>query len=306
MELGTLAGAAKGAAELANKNSGFFGKLFPYFGLEKKAVDIYIEDIEKSDMPAGTKAYLIMNTKKHFKELKNQAAIAEKAVESAKEGTDFSDSSKVDEEWLDRFMDSAKFVSSEEMQLIWGKVLAGEFENPGSTPRNLIRILSEFTPKLARAFRIICSMQVDISTLDEEDNIKETDSYVFVPYISHEEFFSNLEISFEDINELEVLGVIIINYYVTDCTGITLLHIKNRLIAIIQDNEENPELDTGNIMLTSAGKFLTSITEQIEIEGYYDLIKDYLTEIVRVIDDYNYILEIEEGKLIVKRKSEQE
>lgn len=36
-------------------------------------------------------------------------------------------------------MDSAGFVSSEEIQWIWGKILANEFEKPGSTPPNMIR-----------------------------------------------------------------------------------------------------------------------------------------------------------------------
>ena len=39
----------------------------------------------------------------------------------------------VNEEWLDRFMDSAKFVSQEEIQAIWGKILAKEFENQENT-----------------------------------------------------------------------------------------------------------------------------------------------------------------------------
>lgn len=310
MELGTLAGAAKGAAELANKNSGFWGKLFPYFGIKKEAVDAYIKDIEKSDMPADTKAYLIMNTKKHFKELKNQAAIAEKAVESAKEGIDFSDSSKVDEEWLDRFMDSAKFVSSEEMQLIWGKVLAGEFENPGSTPRNMIRILSEFTPELAQAFRVICSMKVDIFPLDDNGDIENSFSDIIVPYGWNELKFLDFELSFDILNELETLGVIkmnnIVGYRESDISNVkSLIRIENELILTIKfDNKHFP---IGDVILTSAGKNLQVITEPIKLEGYYELVRNYMEKQgILFSDNHDYVLEYEDGKPIVKRKSEQE
>jgi hypothetical protein len=106
------------------------------------------------------------------KKIKNQKAVAEIAMENAKPGTDFSENSGVSEEWLDRFMDSAGFVGTEEIQWIWGKILANEFERPGSTPPNMIRILSEITPGLASAFRYICSMCIWILPLNEKGDIQ--------------------------------------------------------------------------------------------------------------------------------------
>ena len=140
MNLGTLAGAGKIVADLAkDKNitdtgSKLLGMLCPYLGLKKKAVDMYVKEIEESNLPPETKVFTILNTKKTFKKLKNQGKIAEIAVENAKEGTDFSEKSRVDEEWFDRFMDAASYVSSDKMQEIWGRILAKEFEEPGTTP----------------------------------------------------------------------------------------------------------------------------------------------------------------------------
>ena len=168
---------AKNVADLAknenilNKSAGLMGMLFPYVGIEQKAVKMYIEEIEKSDMSPEAKAFAVLSTKKKFKEFKNQQKIAEIAIKNSKEGTDFSKKSGVSEEWLDRFMDSARFVSSEEMQLVWGKILANELNVPGSTPPNMIRVLSEITPELARAFRCICSMIVYFLPLKEDGNI---------------------------------------------------------------------------------------------------------------------------------------
>lgn len=155
MDIKTGTAVAKTAVDLVksknvlNKSVGLMGMLFPFAGMKQKAVEMYIEDIEKSDLPAETKVFMVLNTKKTFKKIKNQKAIAEIAIDNAKQGTDFSENSGVSEEWLDRFMDSAGFVSLEEIQWIWGKILANEFEKPGSTPPNMIRILSEITPKLA-------------------------------------------------------------------------------------------------------------------------------------------------------------
>ena len=166
MGIETAAGVAgKAALELVqnenvlNKTVGALGMLFPYAGITKKAVDMYIAEIEKSDMPIDAKMYAMMNAKKQLKQMKNQKQIAEIAMQNAKEGTSFTSDCGVSEEWLERFMDSAAYVSDENIQLIWGKILSNEFDNPGTTPPNMIRILSEMTPTYAKAFRQLCSMR---------------------------------------------------------------------------------------------------------------------------------------------------
>ena len=121
-----------------NKTASVIGMLFPYAGVTKKAVDMYIDEIEKADMSPEAKAFYILNIKKTIRGIKNQKAIADIAMENARKGTDFSVASGVSEEWLERFMDSARFVSTENIQIIWGKILANEFETPGSTPPNII------------------------------------------------------------------------------------------------------------------------------------------------------------------------
>lgn len=154
-----------------NHTADFLGMLFPYIGIKKKAVNMYIEEIEKSNLSMDMKMSLLFNAKKNLKKMKNQKSIAEIAKNNAKEKTDFSERSGVDEEWFDRFMESAAFVSTEQMQLVWGKILANEFENPGCTPPNMTRILSEFTPTYAKAFRILCSMRILLMSVDENDVI---------------------------------------------------------------------------------------------------------------------------------------
>lgn len=124
MGIETAAGVAgKAALELVqnenvlNKTVGALGMLFPYAGITKKAVDMYIAEIEKSDMPIDAKMYAMMNAKKQLKQMKNQKQIAEIAMQNAKEGTSFTSDCGVSEEWLERFMDSAAYVSDENIRL---------------------------------------------------------------------------------------------------------------------------------------------------------------------------------------------
>lgn len=302
----------KTAVDLAKKGKLFdnsieiMGMLFPYAGLQRKAVEVYVEDIEKTDLPAETKAFLILNTKKTFKKIKNQKAIAEIAMKNAKQGTDFSKNSGVNEEWLERFMESARFVSSEEVQWIWGRILANEFEKPGSTPPTMIRVLSEITADLAKAFRILCGMAIDIFPLDEVGNIESGFQQLIVPYENNDETFWNIGVDFNTLNELDTLGVLKFE----TVTGYVKKGFSNKKILLRIDNElEVAEkynangFPIGNVILTSVGESLKSITETIKIDGYNSMIKNYMEkENVVFADEHDFILRRNGDMLEIVRK----
>ena len=306
---------AKTAVDLAknenvlNKSAGVMGMLFPFAGLKQKAIEMYIEDIKKSDLPAETKVFMVLNTKKTFKKIKNQKAIAEIAMENAKTGTDFSENSGVSEDWLERFMDSAGFVGTEEIQRIWGKILANEFERPGSTPPNMIRILSEITPGLASAFRYICSMSIWIMPLSDKGDIQGSFQKLFVPYNKNDEKFRECGVSFNILNELETLGVIRFESLVGYISkGITndkvLIYVGDKLDVL--ERYPKGELPIGNVILTTVGKALKSITDSVEISDYYEMVKQYMSDKgVKFADDHDYFAEIKGGKLRIHRKNPQ-
>ena len=55
----------------------------------------------------------------------------------------------VDEDWITRFFNKASDISTDEMQVIWGKVLAGEIKQPGSYSLRTLDILSNLSKKEA-------------------------------------------------------------------------------------------------------------------------------------------------------------
>lgn len=312
MDIVTGSEVAKTVLDLAknenvlNKSVGALGMLFPFAGIKQKAVEMYIEEIEKSDLPIETKVYLVLNMKKAFKKIKNQTNIVEIATKSAKQGTDFTDNSGVSEEWLDRFMDSAGFVSSEEMQLIWGKILASEFENPGSTPPNMIRILSEITPSLAKAFRLICSMTIWIMPLNENGDIQDAVQKMIVPYNVNDDKFREIGVNFNVLNELEALGVIrfdsLAGYISKGITNDTILICVGDKIDKIIEHEKD-QFPIGNVIFTSVGEVLKSITDSVEINDYYEMIKQYLNyKGVKFAEEHEYYTEINGDKLTIHRK----
>ena len=251
--------------EIQKAADGVFGKLFPYLGLEKYAVETYIEEIKKADISPDAKFEAILSLKEKGKKYKNQIKIARKAVEMAHDGTDFSNKSEVKDEILDRFMDAAGFVSDEQLQDIWAQILAGEFEKPGSTPSSMVRILQEITPEYACAFRIICSMKVLFVTLDDNNNIKSLMKKIVVPIMNNKKLF-DIGLTIKTINELEAIGLLKTmpgnGYLVTGLEGRILVHAGDNTIGICKylgNNKENG-FPSGELLLTSAGECLARIT----------------------------------------------
>ena len=278
---------------IINKSTDLLGMLFPFVGLKKKALDMYLSDIENSDLPSESKLMAVLNAKQTIKKFKNQSKVAELALANAPEGTDFSERSGVNEEWFDRFMDSAGFVSSEDVQLIWGKILAKEFENPGSTPSNMIRILTEITPTYAHAFRKICSMKTTIIGIDENDNPQNATQRVFVPYSENEEALNKIGLTFSMLNELETFGLIKFNSLsgyaaVGYNQKIVLIHANTNTIAI-NEHEKN-KVPIGNVMLTSTGECLMNITPTDTILHYDDMVRKYIqnNNTTKIVENAEY------------------
>lgn len=62
-----------------------------------------------------------------------------------------------DHDWTARFFNDVQDVSSEEMQSLWAKILAGEVERPGNTSIRTLGILKNLDQATSRLFRKFCS-----------------------------------------------------------------------------------------------------------------------------------------------------
>jgi hypothetical protein len=88
-----------------------------------------------------------------YQEAKRQLNIEQVALEAANElrGKEAS-AEPLDEDWVARFFESAKDVSSEEMQRIWAKILAGEVVRPGSFSVRCIEAVRNISREEAALF----------------------------------------------------------------------------------------------------------------------------------------------------------
>ena len=187
---------------------------FPYWGQKRAAADAYIDDIRKSNLPPECKLFLISNTKKTFRKMQNQMDIAYVARSALvnRHGENYILPPITDNELLLRLMDSGKFVSDADLKLLWGNILAGELDAPGSTPKSVVGILSDLDKKYARIFADLCSLQIDL--LVEAKHIGSgtcldvIDTCPMIILNNDTEYLSKMNITHDTLQELNHFGLI--------------------------------------------------------------------------------------------------
>ena len=66
----------------------------------------------------------------------------------------------ISDDWLNAFEAEGRQISTEEMQVFFGKMLAGEIKRPGSYSRRTVKILGSLDQNVARNFVTLCSMGI--------------------------------------------------------------------------------------------------------------------------------------------------
>lgn len=69
--------------------------------------------------------------------------------------------------------------------------------------------------------------------------------------------------------------------------------------------EHNEEaVPIGNVMLTSVREALQTITDSIEIDGYYDMVREYLLDNgVKFAEEHDFVTRVEGDTLNIIRKN---
>lgn len=264
-KLSTVLDIAKFVCEKIEKA---IGVVFDPFGAKKEAVDQFITRIKDENLPPFVEAALISSPRKYIKEYTRQNNILKVAIEELDSRKEQSSvqvnlvSEEVDEEWLSRFFDSAKHISDEGIQLIWGHILANELSNPGSVPKRLINILSYIGPKQAEIFTLLCKY----SCLDGSDTIQ------FIDFDNSREFWTANGIHYSSLLDLQSLGLISYNVSDDNCivyplsnmpkdTTITKTYTyfnHSVIIKTVKHSELTTEITVkiGKVIFTDAGEAL--------------------------------------------------
>jgi len=66
----------------------------------------------------------------------------------------------INEDWLNAFEDEAAQMSSEQMQRLFGKILAGEIRRPASYSIKTVKLMAQLDNQAAALFRQLCSLSI--------------------------------------------------------------------------------------------------------------------------------------------------
>ncbi|GMO64830.1 MAG: hypothetical protein Ta2A_12700 [Treponemataceae bacterium] len=117
------------------------------------------------------------NSRINFQEEKRQLnieSVVSVAAEKLKNEPPVTDEA-IDEDWKTRFFNLAQDVSDEDMQSLWGRILAGEVKRPKSYSLRTLELLKSLTKEEAELFEKFAQLKIvseNISFIYNQDNKK--------------------------------------------------------------------------------------------------------------------------------------
>lgn len=236
----------------------------------------------------------VIQQRLHFQEEKRQRNISAIVSQAAAELTaDEVEDHETNHDWTARFFNDAQDVSSEEMQVLWAKVLAGEVERPGSTSLRTLGVLKDLDRDAAVVFGKLCSAAVSI----RPDGKAFLDARV--PSLGGDPSGNVLRpygLGFGELNILNEHGLIISSYNswydYRACVGFShggpsqILRIpfwfQSRfwILEPTQARDRDQEFRLAGVALTGAGQELSRVVD-LEPES------KYLEELTKFLEKFN-------------------
>ena len=191
-----------------------------------------------------------------------------------------------DHDWTSRFFVDAQDVSSSRMKELYGKVLSGQIERPGSFSLMSLSVLRNMDQATARLFQTLCS--ACITLMPGGEIIMDCR----VPVLTGNAASNALRqygLSFDQLNVLNEHGLIISDYNSRHPFQISFVHIEGGkktvpvpfrfqgqfwALEVIDDSREEPgeEFSIPGVALTQVGRELSTI---VEIEPMDQFAEDF-------------------------------
>lgn len=174
---------------------------------------------------------------------------------------------QLDEDWTTRFFNIAEDISSEEMQSLWGRILAGEIKNPKTYSLRTLELLKNLSKEEAEVFTKFAQLKIN---LNNNNFIYNQDNGVFLE--------SEFGITFTDRLLLTELGLIASENNVefslqptenSKQTGV--LKYGQKGIHLLR-NENTPKQAIRVLIFTKIGTELSGLIEQTYNQNYLEKI----------------------------------
>jgi len=174
----------------------------------------------------------------------------------------------IDQDWMNRFINVTQDVSEEQMQEVWGKVLAGEVNKPGSFSVRTMELLKNLSKEEAELFRQYVQFRVKV------DN-----DYFYVFPNSICDFGAGCRRWSDSIllRELRLVqsGIYTITYVCPENKPLKFQYCDQNFR--LYGAKANTELNIDCFPFTSSGMELSKLIEIMPIPGYFECLKKDIT-----------------------------
>jgi uncharacterized repeat protein (TIGR03899 family) len=198
------------------------------------------------------------------KRQKNIESITQKAAQNLESENNVS-KEPVDEDWTSRFFNYAKDISNEEMQELWGRILAGEVKQPNSFSLRTLEIIRNLSKAEAEVFLKFATLAITGNNI----------SFI-LNFMGDKLLEDKYKISFGDRLLLEELGFINANdlqfklFKSADQKAQILFTIGNTLV-VHEKNENRPEQQLQVLVFTKIGQELLKLVQSSPSLDYIQL-----------------------------------
>ena len=185
-----------------------------------------------------------------------------------------------DPDWTTRFFSDVQDVSSEGMQALWARILAGEIQRPGSTSIRTLGIMKDLDRSIAVTFRRLCTLSLILAL---PDGTLVDCRAVSLGKKAASNALQDYGLSFNTLNILNEYGLIISDYNSWQSYPYRFpLQYQGKLWMLLS-SVEPAKMDTfkvSGVALTKSGRELARVVEpeldMKEVATYNDALATYL------------------------------
>ena len=230
---------------------------------------LYKKSIEQdTTLTDQEKAVNISLSRTAFRKYTNQAKIVLKAVENLSQSPDSSHIDEIDADWINTFLSYAENISNEEMQMIWGKLLAEKVNGNSDINKKMLQIFSCIEREDIEVFYKLCSMSFV--------HMNRKGSYYPFIYIKlFPGFYKSLGIRRYHLASLDNLGLIEYDIHGGFVLPQNIPPLKYDDYKIILNSSKR--INNGNVRFTRSGRALFSITRAIPQNDFLSFCKKVWT-----------------------------
>lgn len=190
----------------------------------------------------------------------------------------------LDEDWTTRFFKIAEEISNEEMQALWGKILAGEIKQPKTFSLRTLELIRNLSQKEANTFKKVANFA--IKNINENYLVKNVDNLLSEKY----------DINYTDIALLTEIGIIqsgefVVHQLLKSPKEYSRLFLAGEILIYIQVKPNTPTINIPVHRFTNAGNELLNL---IKPQPPFD----YLTAFAHSIKNEN--IDVQYGDLSEK------